>query len=80
MTRVRNSVRMYREARGLTIVQLADDTDLSPTTVGRIDRQALVPSGRVMLRLADYFGVPIQELFWSEPVQDLSNPVEVVAS
>lgn len=81
MSRLRNRVRQHREARGLTIVQLAEDIDLSPTTVGKIDREATAPSGRIMLRFADYFGVSVQELFWSEVcAPDSTLNAELVAS
>lgn len=65
--RMKNRVRECRIALGMTVVDLADRAGVSRRVVGLIDRQGEhVPSGTVMLKLADALGTTVQELFYSE--------------
>lgn len=71
--RMRNRVREKRSSLGLTVAELAERAGVSRRVTGAIDREDdLVPSGTVQLKLARALGAPIQDLFYSEPVEAAS--------
>lgn len=73
-----NRVRERRDARGLSIDELARVSGVGRTTIGAVERYGAHPSGTVMLRLAEALGTTVQDLFWSEPAE--AEPVQAAAS
>lgn len=65
---MRNRVRERREQVGWSQDRLADESGVGRTTVKRVEAGE-VPSGTVMLKLADALGATVQDLFYSEPVE-----------
>lgn len=61
-----NRVREMREAQQLSAVELASRSGVSRITIGWIERGQQVPSGTVMLKLAEALGTTVQDLFYSE--------------
>ena len=78
MARLRNRVRQVRESLGKSAAEVSEAANLSRTTIGYVEREEMVPSGTVMLRLAEALGTTVQDLFWSEPAE--IEPVEAAAS
>lgn len=59
-----------REARGITQRQAALDLNLSPTVYNRYEKGLREPSNVVLLAIANYFGVSVDELLGREPVSE----------
>ena len=55
-------VRMYRIAAGLTQQQLADRVHVSARTIISIEKEQYSPSLMLAYRLAEVFGVSVEEL------------------
>jgi transcriptional regulator with XRE-family HTH domain len=56
-----------RESRGLSQRQAALGLNLSPTVYNRYENGTREPSSIVLLAMADYFGVTVDELLGREP-------------
>lgn len=61
-TRFAREVRKRRQARGMTLDQLAEEAELSPNYLGSLESGKRDPSLSTVQRLADAFGVSIGEL------------------
>ncbi|SDJ59243.1 helix-turn-helix transcriptional regulator [Paenibacillus naphthalenovorans] len=59
---VRLRFKQLRRMRG-TQEQVGRDNGVTGTTIRYIENGQIVPSGKLMLRLAKYFGEPVEELF-----------------
>lgn len=59
---VRKKLKELRKLRG-TQEQVGRDNGVTGTTIRNIENGHTVPSLKLMLRLSDYFGVPVFELF-----------------
>jgi len=60
---IRNSVRDLRAAVGMTQQQLADHIDLTRQTVIAIEGDKYSPSLETAFRIANVFGVPLEQVF-----------------
>jgi putative transcriptional regulator len=60
---IRNKVRDLRAAREMTQQQLADRIDLTRQTVIAIEGDKYSPSLETAFRIANVFGVPLEEVF-----------------
>ena len=60
---VRNRVRELRAAREITQQQLAERIDLTRQTVIAIEGDKYSPSLETAFRIANVFGVPLEEVF-----------------
>ncbi len=58
-----NRIREIRHLKSLTIQQLADGISIDPSFLGQIERGVGIPSLNTLSRLADYFKVPLKDLF-----------------
>jgi putative transcriptional regulator len=63
MGSIRNNVRDLRAAREMTQQQLADRIDLTRQTVIAIEGDKYSPSLETAFRIANVFGVPLEEVF-----------------
>ena len=62
-----------RESRGISQRQAAIALNLSPTVYNRYENGLREPSNVIMLAMADYFGVSVDELLgrsYEEPAED----------
>lgn len=64
---VYNRIAMLRAERGITRRQLADALGIHYQTVGYLERGEFRPSLDLALRLAKFFGVPVEVIFSLEP-------------
>ena len=62
-----------REAKGITQRQAALGLNLSPTVYNRYENGIREPSNALLLVIADYFGVTVDELLGREPVNPTSD-------
>jgi putative transcriptional regulator len=60
---IRNRVRDLRAARDMTQQQLADQIDLTRQTVIAIEGDKYSPSLETAFRIANVFGVPLEQVF-----------------
>jgi putative transcriptional regulator len=60
---IRNNVRDLRAAREMTQQQLADQIDLTRQTVIAIEGDKYSPSLETAFRIANVFGVPLDQVF-----------------
>jgi putative transcriptional regulator len=63
---IRNRVRDLRAAREMTQQQLADQIDLTRQTVIAIEGDKYSPSLETAFRIANVFGVPLEQVFQYE--------------
>ncbi len=63
---IRNHVRDLRAAREMTQQQLADAIDLTRQTVIAIEGDKYSPSLETAFRIANVFGVPLEQVFQYE--------------
>jgi DNA-binding XRE family transcriptional regulator len=70
---VYNRIAMLRAERGMTRRQLADGLGIHYQTVGYLERGEFRPSLDLALRLARFFGVPVEVIFSLEPFPRLGS-------
>ena len=61
---VANGLRELRQRYGLTQEQLARDLDVTRHTILALEVRRYVPSIELALKLAAYFGQPLETIFW----------------
>jgi putative transcriptional regulator len=60
---MQNSIRVLREAKGLSQGELARDMDVSRQTINSIETERYTPSLPLAIALAHYFGKTVEEVF-----------------
>ena len=63
-----------REARGISQRQAALGLNLSPTVYNRYENGIREPSNAMMLLIADYFGVTVDQLLGRDPIDIDKHP------
>lgn len=61
---LRNAIREHRARLGLTQEELADRVGVTRKTINTVENGVFVPSTILALKLADEFGVAVEEVFW----------------
>lgn len=70
---VHNRIAMLRAERGISRRELAQALGIHYQTVGYLERGEFRPSLFLALRLAGYFGVPVEVVFSLEPFPRLGD-------
>ena len=70
---VYNRIAMLRAERGVTRRQLADALGVHYQTIGYLERGEYSPSLYLALRIAEYFGVPMEVVFATAPFPRLGS-------
>jgi putative transcriptional regulator len=60
---VHNRIAMLRAERGISRRELADAVEVHYQTIGYIERGEYSPSLHLALRIAEFFGVPVEVVF-----------------
>jgi len=60
---IKNSIREYRKREDITQAELAKELDVSRQTVNAIETEKYDPSLELTLKIVDFFGVEVEELF-----------------
>lgn len=58
-----NKIKIYRAVKDVTQEDVAAAVGVTRKTINTIENAKFVPSTALALRLARYFGVPVEELF-----------------
>lgn len=58
-----NRIRVYRAEHRLSQAELAERIGVSRKTISTIEVGRFVPSTVIALKIARYFGVPVEEVF-----------------
>ena len=69
--RALNRVAAFRAERGVSRRELASAVNVHPQTIGYVERGEYSPSLSLALRLAAYFGIPVEVLFSLTPFPPL---------
>jgi DNA-binding XRE family transcriptional regulator len=64
---IHNRIAMLRVERGISRRQLAEALGVHYQTVGYLERGEYSPSLYLALRIAEYFGVPVEVIFSTTP-------------
>jgi putative transcriptional regulator len=70
---VYNRIAMLRAERGVSRRQLADALGVHYQTIGYLERGEYSPSLYLALRIAEYFGIPVEVIFSAEPFPRLGS-------
>lgn len=63
-----NKLKLLRAQNGFTQEELASKIGISRPSLSDIENNKVVPSGRVMIRIANIFGIPAEQIFFENTV------------
>jgi len=75
-----NRIAMLRAERGISRRQLAEALGVHYQTVGYLERGEYSPSLHLALRIAEYFEVPVEVIFATEPFPRIGAGTQPSAS
>ena len=70
---VHNRIALLRQEQGVSRRDLAEALGVHYQTVGYLERGEYNPSLHLALRIADFFGVPVEVIFSTTPFPRLSD-------
>jgi putative transcriptional regulator len=70
---VYNRIALLRAEQGVTRRQLADELGVHYQTIGYLERGEYNPSLHLALRIAEFFGLPIEVIFSTQPFPRISD-------
>jgi DNA-binding XRE family transcriptional regulator len=70
---VHNRIALLRAEQGVSRRELAEELGVHYQTVGYLERGEYNPSLHLALRLAEFFGVPVEVLFSTRPFPRVSE-------
>ncbi len=73
--KIYNRIAVLREERGISRKDLADKIGVNFQTVGYLEREEYNPSLDLAFRIGDYFDLPIDLIFSTEPLKPLSQQI-----
>lgn len=62
--KVQNCMKVWRAKKDITQQQLADSVELSRQTINSIEKGKFVPSILTVLKIAAYFEISVEEIFF----------------
>ncbi len=68
-----NRISVLREEHGISRKELAEKIGVNYQTVGYLEREEYNPSLDLAFRIGEYFGLPIELIFATEPLKPLSQ-------
>ncbi len=63
MPHIYNRISLFRAERGISRKELAEAVEVNPQTIGYLERGDYNPSLELGLKIAAYFGVPVELMF-----------------
>ena len=71
--KIHNRIAVLRKERGTSRKELADSIGVNIQTVGYLEREEYNPSLDLAFRISDFFNLPIDIIFSTEPLRPLSE-------
>jgi putative transcriptional regulator len=68
-----NRIALFRTDRDVSRKALAEAVGVNPQTIGYLERGDYSPSCELALRIAEYFGVPVEAVFSLRPFSPLAD-------
>ena len=68
-----NRIAVLRKERGISRKELAEETGVNFQTVGYLEREEYNPSLDLAFRISEYFDLPIELIFSTQPQKPLSQ-------
>lgn len=65
---MKNRIKVLRAEHDLTQEQLAEIIGISRTSLSDIETGKVVPGGNWVIRIANYFGIPAEQIFFVDDV------------
>lgn len=62
-----NRIALFRADRGISRRELADAVGVNAQTVGYLERSDYKPSLELAMKIAVYFGIPVEKVFSFKP-------------
>ena len=72
---IHNRIAVLRVERSISRQTLASKIGVNPQTVGFLERGDYVPSLELVFKLSQFFALPIEAIFSTEPFRPLSEQV-----
>lgn len=66
---MKNNLKVLRAMHSLTQEELAVKLGISRPALSDIENSKSIPSGRLMIRIANHFGIPAEQIFFEDDVQ-----------
>ena len=73
--KIYNRISVLREERGISRKELAEKIGVNFQTVGYLEREEYNPSLDLAFRISEYFQLPVELIFSTEPLRPLSQEV-----
>jgi putative transcriptional regulator len=73
-----NRIALFRAERGVSRRELAEAVEVNPQTIGYLERGDYSPSLDLGMKIAAYFGVPIELMFSFEPFGSVADALRQV--
>jgi|GEM_PF-1266840 len=70
-----NTVRKLRTQLNLTQEELAEKLNVARPTISNIERGVYTPNGNLMIRIANFFGIPAEQIFFEDGVMQEEQKV-----
>ncbi|MCW6075522.1 helix-turn-helix transcriptional regulator [Clostridium sporogenes] len=65
---MKNELKKLRVQVGLTQEELAKKLKVARPTISNIEREIYTPSGSLIIRIANFFGKPAEQIFFEDSV------------
>ena len=75
-----NRIALLRADSGISRRELAEAVDVNPQTIGYLERGDYKPSLELAMKIAAYFGVPIELLFSFRPFESVADTLRRAAA
>ena len=80
MTILYNRIALFRTERGVSRRELAEAVGVNNQTIGYLERGDYKPSLELAMKIADYFGVPIELLFSFKAFESVADSLRRAAA
>ncbi len=73
MAQIFNRIALFRTERGVSRRDVADAVGVNPQTIGYLERGDYAPSLELAMKIAAFFGVPVEMLFSFTPFEPIAG-------
>jgi len=75
---MRNIIKALRAKHNLTQEQLARKIGISRQALSSVENNKVQPSGKVVIKIANIFGIPAEQIFFEDDVMHAEHKTETV--